>query len=824
MIVALSLFAFDAKAQVVPDDRPVVPSSGVAAEGGPGTLWVNPANLAYDSDVRYGVYVAHDLGSDPTSIAATTGVGGVQVGISNVSIPNGRSDWALDYATSVRLPKRINVGARISWNLKQGTAPNFVAYDFGLAWRPLPWLGFGAVAHNISTPDLSAPANTGIGLALRPFGSFATLGIDFRREFDVGNPHDVGALTLRLRPIHGLYLRGEAETDFNGVTSVGGGFETYFGHWGGAANVRQNLSDGSTGLVGFIGTDEPGEALVRAGDKVPVLVLDHRPPYESPGGLLAQHDTTWLEILELLRRAEDDRAVRGVAIVLQGGGLSWAQAEEIRARITTLESEGKHVVAYLYGSGGRTDYLVACAASKIILHPSGDLWLTGVASEMQFLRGALDLVGVEPQFVRRREYKSAVEQYTATEPSPPSIEQTDALLDDLSDALVAGIATGRKKDPADVKALIDGGPYSAQEALEKGLVDELAYPDEMKDKIAEHLGRSSVNLVGLSDMPQPHSGWKSASQIAIVYIDGAIVSGESSNGRGGLFGGGKTSGSETVDAALERARNDDQVKAVVLRVDSPGGSSFASDDIHRAVERVEDKGKPVVVSMGGVAASGGYYVACGADAIWAEPTTITGSIGVYSGKFAMGGLFDRFGITTTAIERGRNSNIDSEQTPWDPMQLQRMDDLVGSTYEDFKSKVAAGRGITTDTVEEVARGHVWSGKRAVGEHLVDGLGGFHEAIEDARARAGIAAGREVSLISYDGSGNLLETLAPTQMSISERALVFAFPDLIARINDRPTVPHGLMRLADAWAPAELFAEHPQDLWMYDPSLTALDGR
>ncbi len=825
MISALALLALRAAdAQVVvADDRPLIPSSGVAAESGPGSLWVNPANQVYDPDARYGLWVANDLGGDPTSFAAMAGTGGVGVGVHNVSVPRdlggGRSDWSLDFTSGVRLPERLAIGFRAAWHLKD--LGNFVSYDVGAAWRPLPWLGFGAVADNITTPDPSAPARSAVGLALRPFGKFATISSDFVHEFDPNTPHNVISSSIRLRPVRGLFLRGNVDADLAGGLTVGGGLEVFFGDFGGGAYAVNDGSD--TGLVGFIGTEDPGEALIRTGDRVPVLVLDHRLAYEERSGFLAPSETTYLETLELLRRSEEDNAVRGVAIVLQGAGMSWAQAEELRARIFALQANGKGVVAYLYGSGGSTDYYIASAASHIVLHPSEDLGFIGVGAEQEFFRGAFDLVGVEPQFVRRREYKSAVEQYTNTEPSPPAVEEMDALLDDLQAALVAGVAQGRNLEPAAVQALIDAGPYTAQEALEKGLVDEIAYPDQVEDAIENYLGHGSVNLTDLADMPQPHSGWKASAQIAVVYIDGAIVLGQSAVG-GGLFGGGgSNAGSVTVVNALDKAREDDQVKAVVLRVDSPGGSSFASDDIHRAVERIQEAGKPVVVSMGGLAASGGYYVACGSDAIWAEPTTITGSIGVYSGKFATGRLMERVGIHIESYERGRNAGINSSVQAWDALQRERMDAMVGATYDEFKKKVGDGRGLTNEQVEEVARGRVWAGSRGKEQGLVDNLGSLQDAIDDARQRAGIPEGRSVAIVSYSPSGTMLETLAPTQMKVTETMVRTLFPDLAARLETTTELPPFVRTLAQAFAPAMIMADHPEEVWMYDPSLTTLDG-
>jgi protease-4 len=816
MLLLLSFAPPEALAQTFPLDRPYVPSAGMATEGGPGAMWVNPANLAYDPDPRYGVYLTSESPDRPSTMSLLGGASGFGFGLHTVYTPiegaDADTDLALDYATSLPLPRRFAAGVRVSWHLAD--EGNFVAYDAGGSWRPLPWFGVSAVARNIGEPDPSALAQSGVGVALRPLGQFLALGLDATHTFvdsddQVPDPAtDVATLTARLRPIEGLYVRAHADSEQN----VGVGVELFFGGGGVGAHGMSTAGGDRAGSL-FVGTDEPGEAVIGAGNKVPVLRLDRTPPYEQRGGLFTERETTWLQTVELLRRAEEDRSIQGIVLVLDGAGLTWAHAQEIRNRIVSLETQGKPTVAYLHGGTGNADLFVASAASKVYMHPAQDLMLTGVAAEMTYLRGALDWVGVEPQFVRRAEYKSAVEQYTNSEPSPASLEQTNALLDDLDEFLVEGIAAGRKKDVADVRAWIDGGPWTATEAVEKGMIDGLAYPHEVEG-LAEDTHGGNINFMALEELPQPHSGWKTPSQVAVVYVTGAIVPGKSSPG--GLFGG-TTTGSETVVHQLDQAREDGQVKAVVLRVDSPGGSSFASDEIHRAVMRLKDEGKPVIVSMGGYAASGGYYVSAGADEIWAEPTTITGSIGVFSGKFAMAGLYDRVGVTTTMITRGRNAGIHSSVQPWDEVQRARMQALVDHIYADFKQRVADGRKMPIEKVEEVARGHVWSGHRAMEVGLVDGMGGLHDAIKAARVAAGIPDGRDVQLVTYDGRGVLLEALSPTQMRGVRVAEILA-PRQVAALRARAEAP----RLADGFALLALQAQLDDEPWMMDPWMLRVD--
>ncbi len=792
-------------------DRPIIPGASIAAEDGPGSLWVNPANMAYDPDLRYGLYVPFMVGKNPQAVAGSAGIGGLSVGVQNQSEDEEHSNWSLDYATSIKLPQRVSIGARAGWHLID-SGSNYVTWDFGLSWRPIPWFGVGAVFRNAGSPSPDAASATGFGVALRPFGRTVTLGADYLHTFGEASDDRITG-TLRVRPTKGLYLRASADTR----GTFGGGVEFYFGRVGVGGFAAVN--DGDVGITAYAGNDEPGETLIRGGSRIPVLTLDHVPPYQSSASLFEPAETTWVETLQRLREAETDRSVRGVALVFRGAPLSWARRTELRQRILALQAAGKPCLAYLHGSATTADYYVASAATKIMVHPTTDIQLTGIRAELTYLRGAFDLVGVEPQFVRRSEYKSAVEAYTSTEPSAASLEQTEAWLDDLHQTLSQAIVEGRHVDPEKVAAWIDGGPWTVREAVEQGMVDGVLYPDQLDDELARMHGRR-VRPLPLEKMPRPISGWKASSQVAVINIEGTIVPGHSSEG--GLLSS-QTTGSDTIRDMMERARLDGQVRAVVLRIDSPGGSAFASDEIHRGIKRLKAAGKPVVVSMGGVAASGGYYVATGADAIWAEPSTITGSIGVFSGKMSVGGLLDRVGVSTVTLNRGRNASIDSNTEPWDAVQTARMQALVDHIYEDFKKKVGEGRGLTPEQVEEVAKGRVWTGTRAKEVGLVDDLGGLTDAVDDARQRAGIPIHRTVELVTYTPAGTLIDALSPMKMrSPVLRATVGRVPMIAQMAGPKLDLPEHLF--ADSWSPLLTVARYPEQVWMMDTELVNVDVR
>jgi protease-4 len=366
-----------------------------------------------------------------------------------------------------------------------------------------------------------------------------------------------------------------------------------------------------------------------------------------------------------MRESASDSSVQAVVLEIEAPKFNFAQVQELRGVIREIQDADKTVIAWIGGSVGNAEYLLATAADEIHLHPAGNLMVLGIAAQVRYLKGTLDLVGAEAQFARRSEYKSGPERFTRTDSSEPATEQISALLDDLHGELVAGIAASRDLDPAAVQALIDRGPLTGAEALEAGLIDGICYREEVGKVLIEDEDEDEDDLETDRDyhLATDLSGWGSASRIAIVYVQGPITSGESSSG--GLLGGAST-GSKTVVEALEAIAEDSSVKAVVMRVDSPGGSAYASDEIWKAVRKVQEEDKPVIVSMGGMAASGGYYVAAGADVIYAEPTTITGSIGVYGGKLSFDNLYGKLGVSHEIHTRGRMGPCTWTPTAWTP--------------------------------------------------------------------------------------------------------------------------------------------------------------
>jgi len=453
-------------------------------------------------------------------------------------------------------------------------------------------------------------------------------------------------------------------------------------------------------------------------------------------------------VLRTLYDAGSDPRVAGLIAKVGNPAMSLAQAQEIRDAVRAFAASGKPTFAWAETDGENTPasvtYFLASGFGEVWLQPSGEVNLVGVAMETRFLRGLLDKLGVVPEIGQRYEYKNAADRIMRTEMSDAHREAYDRLAESAWEQIVAGIAESRGLPADDVQAIADRAPLSAADAAAAGLVDHVGYRDEVYAAARRAAsGNGDVSLLFAEKWSKPESPvakvvhqirQRKAPAVALVEGHGGVVIGRSRRSpvQGPLMG------SDTVAAQFRAAVRDDNVKAIVFRVDSPGGSYVASDTIWREVVCARESGKPVVVSMGAVAGSGGYFVACPADVIVAQPGTLTGSIGVLGGKAVTLGLTDKVGLTYDSVQRGANARMYSTHSPFSAGERERLEAFLDAVYADFTTKVAQGRGMTRDAVHEVARGRVWTGADARGNGLVDELGGLRDAVRIARERAGLA--------------------------------------------------------------------------------------
>ena len=483
-------------------------------------------------------------------------------------------------------------------------------------------------------------------------------------------------------------------------------------------------------------------------------------PDDVVGQLLGRDESTVRGFVRSLQMAKRDPRIRTVLLVPSTlESPFWGKVQELRDAILDFRQSGKKVIAFLEYGGDR-EYYLATAADRVFLLPTSPLDLTGVASYEVFLRGAFDKAGAYPDFLHIGDYKTAVNQLTETGFTPAHREMSESLNRDMYDQLVRGIAVARKKTESEVRGLIDQGPFSPQDALRSGLVDDLAYLDQLDDRVPEmRRAAGDSRRVEGSDYQRisPRSvGIRPRSRIAVLYAVGVITSGKSSFDpvNGGVVG------SDTLVEQIRQVRADDSVKAIVLRIDSPGGSSVASDVIWRElmITRDEKPSRPLVTSMSDLAASGGYYIAVPGQVIVAQPATLTGSIGVYSGKFVIDGTLAKVGVNTATITSGANADINSPFSRFTPDQQAKLQGYMQGFYDNFVEKVAAGRHTTPERIHAVAQGRVWTGEQAVQHGLVDMLGGLDTAVAVAKERAKIPADEDVELVAYPPRRSFYEAL------------------------------------------------------------------
>jgi len=492
-------------------------------------------------------------------------------------------------------------------------------------------------------------------------------------------------------------------------------------------------------------------------------------------------------LMTQLRKAKVDTRVGAVLLDIDFPAIGWGKADELRDAIKDFRASGKPIYSFME-IGMNKEYYIATATEKVFLPPSGDLYVNGFAAEAMFYKGSLDKLGIEAEIIQiGPKYKNAPDQYTKKEMGEGQREVINAILDEYYGRFSGAISETRKKSPEDVKAIIDNAPYHAGEAQQLGLIDGASYRDQVYEELKNRLGykaEDKLRTVSGNDyreIPSDSLGLNNGERIAVVYASGAINVGQSSSG---TFGG-EMVGSDTIVKAVNQAAEDSSIKAIVLRVDSPGGSALASDIMWHALENAKAK-KPLVVSMGDVAASGGYYIACNANKIVAQPSTVTGSIGMFMGKPVLKGFYDWIGVTSEYVTRGKNAGIFDETRKWSPEERAKMEDQAKKVYYgDFVPKVAAGRNKSNEEIDAIAQGRVWTGTQAKQNGLIDEFGGLEKAIEVAKELAKIPADKEVRRIGFPEARPFLENIfgggddsvfAETKKAETQKALIESLPE------------------------------------------------
>ena len=659
------------------------------------------------------------------------------------------------------------------------------SWDVGALARPYRWLSLGYTALDVDAPNLGAqqvPRRQVGAVAVRPLRELLTVAVDatFRSCSTGGRPcgveHPDWAFTGEARLADGLQVVGQVGVTDAGNVSGQIGLQVDLAHLGvrsaasfpGAGGTGSQLTVLRLSSIEYPGLQIPGRRAVS-------LNLDrslHRPSSGVVGVFLGQthRDPLALTIEEMHRLALDPTVK---AVVLRSGGLplGGGRSEELQNGIEELRASGKKVVFYLEAAGD-LDYSVASAADRVFAAPQAVLAVNGFSATAIFAGAGLDKLGVKAEFVRVGAYKTAPDLFTRRDMSGEQREVVNSILDDVFGRYVRRVTQARHLDEEKFRRLLDRGLQTPQEAQAQGLVDGLVYPDQLEEEVAKLTGvHVALEEVGTQPPSVRSPRWTPPPTVAVVRVEGTIARGE---GGADPLGVVELSGSESIARRIHRLADDPSVKAIVLRVDSPGGDGSASDLIWRELRRAKELGKPVVASMGDVAASGGYYVAVAADEIYAEPSTVTGSIGVFVGKFDLDELYKELGLKLTTIKRGKSADLFSTVRPLTDEERRTLQQWVDAFYDQFVDRVADGRHLPRERVDELGRGRVWTGRQALDRGLVDKMGGLRDAIQAAKVRAGIAPDEPVSL-DDPGKGEVsflpgLQVLPSALQPLSARAL------------------------------------------------------
>lgn len=740
----LALLAAPAGAQLRRASSPVwQPPVSIVAPDDALAVSVNPAALPYlrDWSLVYvhaeaaedvvlaergdGFYAAApllfglSLGAAVDSVRPTVAsTGGASTGIEHTMLSLALA-WAYDDAIS------IGAATRFLWSSDPRLAELFTL-DLAASWRPLPYVGLSFLARDVTGPGYQGGGGRVarsflLGLAVRPTGT-RTLVFDLTGAVD-----DEGRVGARLAgeveiPYVGrLQAAGEIERvgDPEPDVRVTGGLVLDWGRIGAGGGVV--VGDGFQNGPGWYVTAR-AEGFERTGIPTGAYVADVV--------MAGQGARSFLATTRRLERALRDPRIHGVVLRPQGSGVGMAYAQELRLLIDELEEAGKPVVCVLTDASGGELY--ACAgATRVLGDPAGGVRLYGPAFEITHLAGLLQLVGIRADFVRIGPFKSAIEEYQDAHMSEPARRARDENLDSLYARFTWDLSRDLEVTPERVREIVDGGPYVMEDAIEVGLVDATADERDMDDALERAFGGSFGR-----ERAEPDRGrqrWGRQPRVGVVVVDGEMIDGDNLDIP--LLEIHATGGRSAADA-IERMAADPAVGAIVVRVDSPGGSVLAADQIWRAIRRARER-KPVIASMGAIAASGGYYVASACDEIWADPGTITGSIGVWFGKVDVEPLAERLGVQTEFMTRGAHAGAESLWRPFTPEERAVLADMVRTWYRVFLERVAEGRGMRVTEVDAVARGRVWTGDRALELGLVDRLGGFYSALVRARQLGGL---------------------------------------------------------------------------------------
>jgi protease-4 len=641
-----------------------------------------------------------------------------------------------------KLNKWTKAGFSYGWNtigyLKDGLS-------LGLLVRPIKFISLGFTGNFINNPKHRNPDYV-TGLSIRPFNNRFTLSMDYILKENKLHSYlkkTRWRINIDIEPFNGIFLKGHYNKDYAGI---GLGLALNHMRLGGYNFVDQDqrfergkayIHLSSQYFRTIIGKKKPKYVKIKISG--PIIEENRRQ------GIFARKQLTIYNFGQMLKEMKMDDSVEGVLLYIDGLRAGMAKIEELSALLDEFRSSGKKV--YIYAEYlSNLEFYLATSSDQIILNPAGYLELTGFQFSAIFLKRLLDKLGIVAELESIKEYKTAADMLTLDSISVYHREVINSFADQFFNQLITQISKKRNLDRQKVKEIIDHGPYSAEKASDLGLIDRVMYQDELKNFIEEE-NRCKYVTYNLYRKMKPYDyDWDiaPATRMAIIYATGTITRGENKDD---MFIG-NTMGCESIAEAIRTARENPAVKVIILRIDSGGGLALASEIIWREVELTTSgkNKKPVIVSMSDVAASGGYFIACAADEIYADPLTTTGSIGVIAGKMNVKELFVKIGINIEHIKRGEHAGIFSSSRGFTPGEKEKIVEETKEIYKRFISKVAQGRSMTTEQVNEIGRGRIWTGDDALKNGLIDGIAGLYDVIKLAEKKAGIKEGAPYSIM------------------------------------------------------------------------------
>lgn len=791
LLVFLTLTTFSAHAQLRTATSPLLtpPMPLVDPEGAFG-VDINPSTLGFAEGWRLSGLLSRaaegptDIHRSGESISGVLPIfGGFAAGFSAASIrPSGPdalpSRGMASLAASFAIDKRFSLGTALRFVMSADPqVDEITTWDLSLSHRPSPFLSWSLIGKDLSRPRPAArepavPRSGTLAIGVRPFqhdaltielaGALGESGYKGLRSGIYSRVPHIGRLGVTAET-QGIYEGDNPYNLFDHIL-VTAGLSAEFGHAqvGGGTYLTHHKGDSAS----------PGWYLSAT------LSQENFSPAWGPGyawdtKLESDSGPSWVRTLHTLSRAANTPKLQAVVIRMRTR-LSLAHAQELMAAIETLRSHHKFVMCH-FETASQNAFYACSAANRTTIDPAGMVELMGFANTTLLFGKTLNDIGVRADFVRIGKYKSAPEQFSQSASSDPAREQREAFATDIYDVFVQDLARLHKKSPETIRAWVDQGPYMSQPALNKGMLSESADGFDL-DKTLEHfIGHSLTTVENLPETPSRY--WGYPPRVGVLLVDGMIVDGESVDIPGiGLH----LSGGETLVKAIDKLAQDPSVGAIVVRIDSGGGSAVASDQVWRALMRAREK-KPVVASMGSIAASGGYYIASAAQKIFALPTTLTGSIGIFFGKADLAELAKKIGIGVEFTTRGKHAGADSLWRPFTDEERHVLQEIIQESYQQFLTRISTSRHMSIDAIDKLGQGRVWSGVRAKAHGLIDVLGDLNAAIAYAKKLAKMPKDTEITLLPKRPE-NLFEYIVSSNASASAHALTPLIKPLGQSVN------------------------------------------